>query len=335
MESRWVKKGKVVGPFGWFATVTIFLFLFITGSIIAVNVWYQTSLKAPGGGQEKVFVVKKGDSVEELARRLKEEGLIKNALAFRIFLITSKLDAKIEAGSFKLNSNQNAEEVARELQHGRLDKWITLVEGLRVEEIASKIAREFGINEKKFIKLAKEGYMFPDTYLIPVDASEEKIVSVLRENFDKKVGSSIKTEAEKNGLTFEKLINLASIVERESVDDDQRPIIAGVLLKRLNEGWRLEADATIQYALGFQKDQKTWWKKSLTSEDLGIDSPYNTRKVLGLPPTPICNPGLSAIKAVASPRQSPYYYYLHDKDGKVHFAQSLEEHNSNKKKYLK
>lgn len=335
MQSRWVKKGKLLGPFGWIALTGIFLFLFATVSISSVYIWYQTSLKAPGGSQEKIFVVKKGEAVEEIAGRLKEEGLIKNAVAFRIFLFTSKIDDKIEVGSFRLNSNMTAQAITEELQRGVLDKWITLVEGLRVEEVASKLAKEFDVREDKLASLAKEGYMFPDTYLIPVNASEEKIVSILRENFDKKVDTSIREKAKKNGLTLDKLINLASIVERESNNKEDRPVVAGILLKRLRQGWRLEADATIQYALGFQQDEDTWWKKDLTAQDLGVESPYNTRKIADLPPAPICNPSLSSIKAVASPADSPYYYYVHDKKGKAHFATTLEEHNLNIQKYLR
>jgi UPF0755 protein len=106
------------------------------------------------------------------------------------------------------------------------------------------------------------------------------------------------------------------------------------LLKRLREGWRLEVDATIQYALGYDEEGKTWWKKSLTGDDLAVISPYNTRTHGGLPPGSICNPGLAALKAVAQPTETEYYFYLHDKDGKAHYGRSLEEHNANKAKYL-
>ena len=131
------------------------------------------------------------------------------------------------------------------------------------------------------------------------------------------------------------MIVLASIVERESKNTDERPIIAGILLKRLEEGIPLAVDATIQYALGYQSNEKTWWKKDLTVQDLEVEGPFNTRRVVGLPPAPIANPGISAIKAVASPKQSSYYYYIHDKDGEAHFAKTIEEHNANVGKYLR
>jgi len=335
MESRWVKKGKFIGPFSLLATFFIAFFLLSTAVLVVASFWYKTALQPVGGTNGKIFVVKKGDSAKDIAERLESEGLVKNSLAFRIYLLTSNLDEKIEVGSFRLNSDQTAQEIGNELQHGQLDKWVTLVEGLRVEEMAEKLAEEFSINQRKFISQAQEGYMFPDTYLIPINTSEKKLVSVLRKNFDNKVDKNIVNKAKKNGLTLRELIILASIVERESKNGEERPTIAGILLKRLKGGARLEVDATIQYALGYQETEKTWWKKSLTVANIEIDSPYNSRKFPGLPPTPICNPGLSAIEAVASPKSSPYYYYIHDKEGKAHFATTLEEHNANIGKYLR
>jgi UPF0755 protein len=329
-----VGKRKVVGPLGWISILLIIIFLLVVASISSAIIWYKTSLKAPGTNKEETFVVKKGDTVEEIAQNLEEMGLIKNAVAFRIYLFSQKIDEDIEAGSFRLSSNQTAQELAESLQKGQLDKWVTVIEGLRVEEIGENLVKEFDIQKEKFIKLAKEGYMFPDTYLIPIEASEEKIVSVLRGNFDTKVDDMIKNRAKKNGLTTNQLIILASIVERESNNSEERPVIAGILLKRFTEGIPLAADATIQYSLGYQKKEKTWWKKDLTIQDLEVGGPYNTRKVVGLPPTPICNPGLTSIEAAASPTDSPYYFYIHDPDGDVHFAETLEEHNSNIAKYL-
>jgi len=209
------------------------------------------------------------------------------------------------------------------------------VEGLRDTEMAAILAKEFAISEENFISAAKEGYMFPDTYLVPVDTSAEKIVTILRKNFDKKVDTKVRDQAKKEGLTLNELITLASIVERESKTGSERPIIAGILLKRFKEGIPLGADATVQYALGYQSSEKTWWKKILTDEDLQTDSPYNTRKFAGLPPTPICNPGLAAIKAAADPKFTNYNFYLHDPQGKVHFAETLEEHNANIAKHLR
>ena len=334
MQSNWVRKGKVVGPFGWIALIFIFLFLILVVTVTSANFWYQTSLKPIGGGVEKVFVIKKGETSKDIALRLEEEGLVKSALVLRTYLYLTEADSSIKAGSFKLNSNQSTQEIIEDLQRGQLDRWVTLVEGLRVEEIAEQLSTEFDIDKKKLIDLAQEGYMFPDTYLIPVEANEEKIVSILRSNFDNKVDEEIKSEAKKQGLTIKELVILASIVERESNNTEERSIIAGVLLKRFKEGMPIAADATIQYAIGYQKTEKSWWKKVLTVEDLELDGPYNGRKVVGLPPTPISNPGLSSIKAVADPADTKYYFYIHDSDGNPHFAETFAEHKANIVKYL-
>jgi UPF0755 protein len=137
-------------------------------------------------------------------------------------------------------------------------------------------------------------------------------------------------------LTLEEGIILASIVEREGNSDTDRPIIAGVLINRLNEGWALQADATLQYALGeeYQKSAKNWWKQNLTNEDKEVNSAYNTYQNTGLPPAPICNPGLSAITAVANPEYTDNRYYIHDNEGNVHFAETLEQHEQNINTYL-
>jgi UPF0755 protein len=334
MQSKWVRKGKVLGPFGWFALTSIFLFLILVSGVSYASFWYQTSLKPVGGSVEKVFVVKKGETSKNITLGLESEGLIKSAFAVRVYLYLTEIESSIEAGSFKISSNQSSQEIIEELQKGQLDKWVTLVEGLRVEEIAEELSVEFEIDKEKFIDQAQEGYMFPDTYLIPVEAKEEKIVSILRSNFDKKVDREIKSKAKKQGLTTNELIILASIVERESNNTEERSIIAGVLLKRFREGTLIAADATIQYALGFQKEEKTWWKKVLTAQDLELEGPYNGRKVVGLPPTPISNPGLSSIKAVVDPTKTAYYYYIHDSDGNPHFAETFSGHQDNIAKYL-
>ena len=144
----------------------------------------------------------------------------------------------------------------------------------------------------------------------------------------------MRTAAIKSGLTFEQIITLASIVEREGRTASDRPVIAGILLKRLRANWPLETDATLQFALGYQPQEKTWWKKEITVEDKKIDSPYNTYLNTGLPPGPIANPGLQSIKAVIYPEPTDYWYYLHDSKGVAHYAKTLDGHNANIAKYL-
>jgi UPF0755 protein len=267
---------------------------------------------------------------------LEEERIIKNTLAFRIYLRFSGLDRQIQAGSFHLSGDKSASDVASQLTTGRLDKWVTFVEGLRKEEVAAILAKNFNIDKEKFLAAVPEGYLFPDKYLIPVKADGEQILSIFKTNFEKRFTKEMEEKAIAQGLTTKEVITVAAIVERESrgKGEIERAIIAGILLKRWREDWKLAADATVQYALGYSEEEKVWWRKTITEEDLNINSPYNTRLYIGLPPGPICSPGFSSIEAVINPTDTGYYYYLHDKDGKVHYARTLQEHEKNIQKYL-
>jgi len=157
----------------------------------------------------------------------------------------------------------------------------------------------------------------------------------MKSNFNSKVTPEIRAGIEAQGLTFDEGLTLASIVEREGRTAEDRPVIAGILLKRLKEGWALETDATIQYLLGYQSEQKTWWKKAIFNSDKEIKSPYNTYKNTGLPPAPIASPGLESLRAVANPTPSNYWFYLHAPDGSVHYGATFEEHQENISRYLR
>lgn len=176
--------------------------------------------------------------------------------------------------------------------------------------------------------------MFPDTYLFPKEATVEYIVDTLRKTFDTRFASDLRAKIRAQGLTEEQGVILASIVEREARSDQARQMVASILLKRFKIGMALNADATVQYALGFQKTDKSWWKRHLTYDDLKVDSAYNTYTHAGLPPAPIANPGLSSLKAVAdADPETPYLYYYHDSKGVSHYAKTLEEHNENVASY--
>jgi UPF0755 protein len=229
----------------------------------------------------------------------------------------------------------NAFEIANNLTHGTLDVWITLIEGTRREEMAQVISKELDIPEVELIKLSNEGYLFPDTYLFPKDATAGSLISIMENNFKQKFSAELKTQAEKKGLTENEVIILASIVEKEAKTPQDKKVVAGILLKRLEADWPLQVDATIQYALGYQSSEKSWWKKALSFDDLEIDSPYNSYKNKGLPPGPISNPGLYSIEAVVTAdKTTPYWYYISDKQSNMHYAKTDEEHQENIRKYL-
>lgn len=304
-----------------------FGFLFYKEGTMPVN---------PNDKTTKIFVVRRGENLRSIIRNLYDQKLIRSRVAF--FFVVKKLgiEKKIQAGDFRLSPSMDAFKIAETLTHGTLDVWVTIVEGLRKEEIAHLIGKELDIPEVEFIKAAKEGYLFPDTYLFPKNTDVETIIRIFYENFQRKFNQQLVEQAKRNlNLTQEQVLILASLVEREAKYDADRKKVASILIKRLKNDWPLQVDATVQYVLGYQPKEKTWWKKNLTVDDLKIDSPYNTYKNTGLPPTPICNPGLASIQAVVEADPDiEYWYYLSDKTGKMHYAKTLEEHNRNIEKYL-
>ena len=283
----------------------------------------------------KIFVIPKGQSLNNIIKDLSKQELIRNRIVFYLIVKKLGIEKKIQAGDYRLSPSMDAYQIAKTLTHGTLDIWVTIIEGLRKEEVAQIIARDFGIPETEFIKAAKEGYLFPDTYLIPKNASLQTIIKIFEDNFYQKINDDLKKQLEKKGLSLDEALIIASLIEREAKFADDRPLVASVILNRLNEKMKLDIDATIQYALGYQVEEKTWWKKNLTRQDLEINSPYNTYKFEGLPPTPICNPGLSSIKAIINAPKTDYFFYISDKTGHLHFAKDLTEHNENIKKYLR
>ncbi|MFS8159064.1 MAG: endolytic transglycosylase MltG [Candidatus Roizmanbacteria bacterium] len=283
-----------------------------------------------------LFIVNKGASVNAIIRNLHKEGLIRDRIAFYILIKQLGIGSSLQAGDFRLSPSMNAKEIATALTKGSLDIWIKVIEGTRKEEVAYTLSQELAIPETEFIKKAREGYLFPDTYLVPKDASIDQILAIFQRNFDKKFTPELRSQAATKGLTENQVLTLASLVERESRDDKDRNMVASILLKRYKIGMALQVDATVQYALGYQESTKTWWKKYLTKEDLSINSVYNTYKSPGIPPAPIASPGLSAIKAVVlADANTPYLFYISDTSGKnMYYARTLEEHNENVRKYL-
>jgi len=283
----------------------------------------------------KIFVIAPGQPLQKIIDNLQKEDLIRSKIVFYLIVKQLKIDKKIQAGDFRLSPSMNAYEIAQTLTHGTLDVWVTLIEGTRKEEMAEVLNKKVNISELEFIRLAKEGYLFPDTYLIPKNADAQMVVNILENNFNQKFTKQMEEKGKNKSLTKEQIVILASLLEREAKNFKDKKIIAGILLKRLKADWPLQIDATVQYALGYQPKEKSWWKKNLTSQDLEIDSPYNTYKNKGLPPTPISNPGLDSLTAVVEAEvETPYWYYLSDKKGVVHYAKTLEEHNLNIEKYL-
>lgn len=313
-----MKKLVVIG------IITILIGLILYG-------WWGSQLDPVSSDtSEQAFVIAKGQGLNEIADNLKEEDLIRSASSFKNYAKQNGLEKKVQPGTFKLSPSMSSQEIAIAITNQPLDNWVTLLEGWRIEEMAEKLESEVGLDKKEFLKKAKEGYMFPDTYLIPKDYTVDQVADLLRSTFEKKFTPELRQKIRAQGLTEEQGVILASIVEREARSDEVRRQVASILLKRFKIDMGLNADATIQYALGFQPSDKSWWKKRILYEDLKIDSPYNTYIHVGFPPKPIANPSLSSLEAVANANsKTPYLYYFHDTKGNSYYGRTLDEHNEN------
>ena len=300
------------------AVITFIVLLAL--SSLGFTWWKVSLLPASQSPTTREFVIGKGDGVRETSRKLKEAGIIRDQIAFFLLVKKLNLETKIQAGSYKLSPGDTAEQIAQKLPRGTEDVWVTVPEGWRKEEIAEFLATK---NITGDFNVQNEGRYFPDTYLVPKEITAEAFFRLMQENFDNKV---------KFPVTADQLI-VASMVEREARTEEDRPIVASVIFNRLKNDMALDIDATIQYAIGKTKDNG-WWKKDLTIDDLRFKSPYNTYINPGLPPGPICNPGLSSIRAAVNPADTPYYFYISDKSGKMYYAKTLAEHNRNIALYL-
>ncbi len=316
---------------------SVFCFLF------SVFLWWSWAIQPVDRSldDEKTFIIAKGESTDSIAQRLHQEGLIRSPLSFKIILYKEMLVGKIQAGSFQLKSSMNPKQIAESLTHGTEDVWVTIPEGWRSEQIVQTLNQELSLDFTPDLKAFSlhEGYLFPDTYLFPKEATSSLIIKKMQDNFSYQFNPKLREEAENKGLTIEEVVILASLVEREVRHDEDRPIVAAILIKRWQKNWPLQVDATVQYIKANQQSAisnqqlDNWWPK-VSKEDLKISSPYNTYKSPGLPPAPICNPGLASIEAVVYPQETQYWYYLSDPSGTIHYATTIEEHNSHIAKYL-
>lgn len=304
-----------------------------------------------------VFTIESGQSVQEIAGNLKALGLIGDTELFRRYVQYKGLDSEIQAGSYSLNQTMTIPEIARTLQQGdTTEQQVTIPEGKRMEEVAAMIAEQTNITQEAFLQLAQtgwtgtdlpqkypilanvpvtatlEGFLYPDTYRLPLNATPYDLVDRMIANFAVHVTPEIQQSMAAHNLTLYQCVTLAAIVEREAVRAEERPAIAGVYYNRLRDGWPLSADPTVQYALGYRADEQTWWKRQLYFVDLDVVSPYNTYRNLGLPPAPIASPGIASIQAAAQPAETEFYFFMVDcskNDGSHVFSLNEAEHLEN------
>jgi UPF0755 protein len=313
-------------------------------------VWNAGDLTQPRdpGGVEQVFVIQPGESVVSISNHLEETGLIRSAHAFRIYLLWTGLDTIIRSGTYHLSPAQTGREIAEMLKSTILTEvTFTVLPGWRMEEIAASLPTSgLDITPEAFLAAASapsnapdflpagataEGFLSLGGYTLPRTTSAEQLVFLLLQDFSSNLTPDLQSGFTSHGLTVYQAVTMASIIQREVVVADEMPMIASVLYNRLAIGMPLQTDPTIQYALGYNAAQGSWWTNPLSLTDLQFDSPYNTYLYTGLPPGPISNPGLAALEAVASPAQSNYYYFQArcDGSGLHNFAETNEQHQQN------
>ena len=321
--------------------------------------YYDFAINRPAQNlNEAEYEIKQGRPVAHIAKELHELKLINSEFLFNLYIKLSDLENDIQAGVYKVPAGSSIVELVDIFQNGKNDKSITFIEGQRVEEYALLASSTFeNVDYREFVEFGShyEGSLFPDTYSFGVNTTAQDIIERMSANFEDKTKDLLTEEAlNAVGLTKEQVLIFASIVEREIHTEKDRPIVAGILINRYKSGELIGADATTQYVMANKETcqysleqsdkycmldlerakQVTWWPKDITIEDLENSNPYNTRKVVGLPPKPISNPGLSVISAVLNYTDTDYRFYLTDSDGVAHFAKTLEEHNQNIQIYL-
>jgi UPF0755 protein len=299
-------------------------------------------------GQEQDFTIQPDESVTSIASRLESAGLIRSASTFRLYLLWTGLDTIIRSGSYQLSPAQPARAIAQSLKSTTLTEVpFSVFPGWRIEEIADSIPTSgLAFTPAEFIAAAStplvppeglpagataEGFLSPGVYILPRSTTAGQLVYLLLQNFSMRLTPELQTGFQEHGLSLYQAVTLASIVQREAMVETEMPLIASVLYNRLDQGMRLQTDPTVQFALGYNTAQKTWWTSPLTAEDLQFDSPYNTYLYKGLPPGPISNPGLAALEAVAHPAESNFLYFQArcDGSGLHNFAETLEQHQGN------
>jgi UPF0755 protein len=311
-----------------------FLFLLFVGVAAAFSSVFLPASTRP---RRTVVDVPPRASLPEIARLLQEKRVIRNHYAFQLMTRVLGESTNLKAGEYELSPHLSLIEIIDKIARGdAISHWVTIPEGYTLEQIARTLAKQRMAEERRFLKLARaggddvgapgwaprgslEGYLFPDTYRVKAGASEKAILRTMLATFDEKVVKELSHELRLSPLSLDKIIILASLIEREARVPEDRPLISAVIHNRLKEGMRLQVDATVLYALGRHKSKVLY-------EDLKTPSRYNTYRHAGLPPGPICNPGLRSIEAALKPAKTDYLFYVARPDGSHIFSRTYEEH---------
>jgi len=319
----------------------------IIRGLVADRVNGEPDLAKDSKAESRTFVISRGETAGSIAQRLQDDGFIRSALAFSYLLYDTGRETSLQSGTYTISAALTPRELARVFEKAPSEQAVLrIIEGWRLSETATAVNKVFpAISADDFMKAAVvaqrhntvlaglapetslEGFLFPDTYFFKPTATATQIVDALLDQFELRVGQTLRQAAVDRKTTIYDIVKLGSIVEREARDRKESATIAGVYSNRLDIGMKLDADPTIQYALG------DW--RELSLDDLEVESPYNTYRVAGLPPTPICSPGQAALEGAAKPERHPYFYFVAKNDGTGDhaFAKTLEEHEANRVKY--
>ncbi len=306
--------------------------------------WHDGILTAPSDASGQFFTVEAGESPIAVADRLESTGIILSAEAFLDYLVFTGLDTSLQSGDYHFDPQLSIIDVARAMQDASpTDVTFVVLPGWRMEEIAASLPTSgLAATPDAFLSAARthlahpflegastnEGFLLPDAYILPRATDADALLEALVRNFANHLTEELETGFSNQGLSAYQAVILASIIERESIEADEMPLIASVFFNRIHYGWKLQSDPTVQYAIGFEGN---WWPNPLSAFDLDFDSPYNTYLYAGLPPAPIANPSLDALRAVANPAVTDYFFFRArcDDSGLHNFSMTLDEHIEN------
>ncbi len=315
--------------------ISVFVFVF---SFLVVSSWYMT--RSVGDSPSlSVFVVPQDTKGFETAALLKKQGFIRNESVYRVVSRIKGVNKIPVSGGYRLSSSMSMWQVFKKLTDHPDLVWVTIREGLRKEQTGESLAMQLGWTDKQIVEWNnvnadsleyKEGVYFPETYLLPLDETPTQIAKRFIDKFNEKIGPLMSQFTAKN-IKWATGVKIASLIEREAAGPSDMKLISGIIWKRLTIGMKLEIDATMQYTKGKVNDR--WWG-NIDLKEKQSDSPYNTYKYKGLPPTPISNPGFDAIEAALYPEETDCLFYLHDKNQQIHCARTYAEHKENIGKYL-
>lgn len=353
------KPNKAGRKITWLAAILLLAIVLVAG------IYYLVKVNRPYKSESitKYVTIEKGNSTKQIAKQLDAQSIISNPWVFMVYVLLHNAGDKIQAGSYVLDPSMTLPEIVDILTQGRVvtsERRVTIIEGWTNQQVANYLEQRQIVSAKDFLNLLKQkltfkkevfnesaykfkyqGFLFPDTYELAKSEDASDLIEKMLENFDSKFTQEMVDDVSVTKLSVGQSVILASIIEKEvgrNVDTltdkdieamkQERRLVSSVFYNRLKIGMALQSDATVNFITG--KGQR-----QASTEDTKIKSPYNTYQIVGLPPTPISNPGLDSLMAAIYPDDTDYVYFLNKPNGEAVFSKTLEEHNANKAKYLK